>query len=287
MEDLKKAIFYSDLDGTLLNNKAFLSSKSQHNLKQIINYGLLFGVASARNLNAISKMLNGIVTSLPVISLNGAYISDLKSMKHIQINAIDTLVVADTLDFIARNKLSTFISGHQNGLDLITHYKLHNSGELWYLDYCKADKNQNLVDLQNIHEVKSNITTCFTFIDRKENLAPIIAYFNATHPSHIEMHLFENQYSRGWYWLTVHSNLATKSNAIQFVQEQFNHQDKHLTVFGDGDNDLKMFHLADTAIAVNNANASVKAQANIIIPENTNDSVTNYLLDLITNKNTP
>lgn len=51
-----------------------------------------------------------------------------------------------------------------------------------------------------------------------------------------------------------------------------------LTVFGDNLNDLPMFDIADTAVAVANAHDAVCEAADIRIGPNTDDSVARYIL---------
>lgn len=274
------AIFYSDLDGTLLNNKAMLSAKSKRYLKELINNGMLFSVASARNLNTISEIAQGIPLTLPVISLNGAYISDIKSMQHLQINAIENGIVSNILEYVDRNKLSMFVSNHKDSLDSIWYYKLSNKGEYWYLKDRESEAKEIIKKVTKLSEFSFSKVTCFTFINRKEKLEELARYFKECYGEHIEMHLFENQYSKGWYWLTIHSHLATKSRAIQYVVEQYGYSDRALTVFGDGTNDIKMFNIADTAVAVKNATSVLKERASFVIGENTEDSVVEYLMQL-------
>jgi len=75
-------LYISDLDGTLLNNKPELSLFSRERLQALIADGLHFTVASARSVNSIRSLLGELKLTLPVISFNGAYISDLASGEH-------------------------------------------------------------------------------------------------------------------------------------------------------------------------------------------------------------
>jgi len=275
--NFSKTLFYSDLDGTLLNNSAELSPKCYVDLKKLIKEGLLFGVASARNLITIRGMLQGIPLSLPVINLNGAYISDINKMQHIQINSIEKSIKEGLSSFIQKNNLGVFISNHKNNTDGIVHYGLKNYGEYWYLNDRKNCKEQLLTPINRLSETIKSEITCFTFIDKKEKLEQVNAYIIESYGHGTKTHLFENQYSKEWYWLTVHSHLATKANAIEFIKKQFDYSNKLLTVFGDGINDIEMFDLADTAISVDNAIPVIKEKSNFVIGSNEEGSVVKYL----------
>lgn len=277
---LNNSIFFSDLDGTLLNNNAQLSANARKKLADLIDNGMLFSIASARNLHSVNGMLNQLPLSLPVVTLNGAYISDIKTLKHIQINDIETAVKEELGAFIVKNKMGVFISNHVNNEDGIVYYQLKNEGEFWYLNDRKNTPNQKLQEASTLNAVLSSQITCFTFIGRKENLLDLNVWLKNQFPGKLELHLFENQYSKGWFWLTAHSALATKSRAIQYIINEFNLVGKHVTVFGDGINDLNMFELADTAIAVDNAIDTVKAKANLVIGSNEQDSVVHFLAGL-------
>ncbi|TGV01551.1 HAD-IIB family hydrolase [Flavivirga rizhaonensis] len=278
--NFSNTIFYSDLDGTLLNNNARLAPKCYADLQKLIDDGLLFSVASARNLNTIRNMLNGIHLSLPVVNLNGAYISDINTMRHIQINGIEKNIKKNISEIIERNNLGVFISNHQKNKDGILYYGLKNHGEHSYLCDRQNSKDQILVAVDQLSEAISSEVTCFTFIDRKEKLEELKAFIIKHNGHGIKTHLFENQYSKGWFWLTVHSHLATKSNALQFIKQEYDYTDKLLTVFGDGINDVEMFELADTAISVNNAIPIIKEKSDVVIGSNNEGSVVNYLNQL-------
>ncbi|HEX6972345.1 MAG TPA: HAD family hydrolase, partial [Limnochordia bacterium] len=92
-------------------------------------------------------------------------------------------------------------------------------------------------------------------------------------------HYFENQYSPGWYWLTVHHWRATKDQAIRVLMQKYGLTRSELVVFGDHTNDIKMFQMADRAIAVANATEALKRHATQVIGSNEEDSVVKYLRD--------
>ncbi len=94
--------------------------------------------------------------------------------------------------------------------------------------------------------------------------------------SSIRVHLFRDIYSE-YHWLTIQDQKASKDHAIKFVIQQCGIGDCDTVVFGDNDNDLPMFQIADKSIAVENATDSVKKQATEIIESNEKESVVAYL----------
>jgi len=80
------------------------------------------------------------------------------------------------------------------------------------------------------------------------------------------------------YFLTILHPLSDKAHALNKVHEYLEVDAKETTVFGDGLNDIGMFKLAGTAVAVNNALDAVKAEATIVLEEtNDEDAVAKYL----------
>lgn len=120
---------------------------------------------------------------------------------------------------------------------------------------------------------------CLTTIGRQQQLVEIEQAVKERHAEAVEMHLIENRYSPGWHWLTIHDRRATKDQAIRILMREWGLDKSELVVFGDDVNDLKMFRLADRAIAVENAIDQVKAMATTVIGPNSEDSVVRFIRD--------
>ncbi|AAM03771.1 conserved hypothetical protein [Methanosarcina acetivorans C2A] len=115
-------------------------------------------------------------------------------------------------------------------------------------------------------------------MDKLDNLLELTNLLQEKYTKQIEVHIMENQYSPGWYWLTVHDYKATKAQAISILLKQYGLRSKDLTVFGDNVNDIKMFRLARHKIAVSNAKPELKKYATLIIGTNEEDSVVKYIM---------
>jgi len=82
----------------------------------------------------------------------------------------------------------------------------------------------------------------------------------------------------GCWFLTILHQDADKAHGIQTVSEYVNFDLEKLTVFGDNFNDVGMFELAGTSVAVSNAQEGVKSLADIVLPHtNDEDAVAHYL----------
>ncbi|MEZ4646354.1 MAG: HAD hydrolase family protein [Chloroflexota bacterium] len=79
---------------------------------------------------------------------------------------------------------------------------------------------------------------CFTMIGRLQQVAALDETLRAAYDGLIETHLYENQYSLGWHWLTIHDRRAGKEKAIQTLITLAGLKPSELVVFGDQVNDL-------------------------------------------------
>ena len=88
---------------------------------------------------------------------------------------------------------------------------------------------------------------------------------------------FENKYSPGWHWLTVHDALATKAHGLTQLAQHCGVDPSEVTVFGDEVNDLPMFEAAGRSVAVGNAVPALRAIADEVIGHHEDCSVVRYL----------
>ena len=103
-------LYISDLDGTLLCPDARLSEFSRDGLNRLIANGLHFTVATARSIVSISQLLPDLRLELPVINLNGALVSNLKSGRHLAVQALPNDVAAQVLERSEDAGLQPFVS---------------------------------------------------------------------------------------------------------------------------------------------------------------------------------
>lgn len=271
-------LYVSDLDGTLLQSDATLSQHSEAILGEMLADGLLFTVASARSVVSIGQMLRGLPLSLPVIEFNGAYLSDLSTGRHEIINALEPSVAASTYALVTAQGFTPLIATFDGTDDRVHYGEMLNEGMHWYLqDRLQHRDTRWRGATDNLAASLREQVVCLTTIAKKEPLADLQAAVLAAHAGQVETHLFENQYFPGWHWLTVHDRRATKDQAIQTLTENYGLHDAEIVVFGDHINDLKMFQKATLSVAVANAQAEVKASADLVIGTNEEDSVANFL----------
>jgi 5-amino-6-(5-phospho-D-ribitylamino)uracil phosphatase len=81
-------VYVCDLDGTLLRPDGTLSAFSRDGLNRLLEAEVSLTVASARGTPGMRSLLSGVGFRLPVIELNGAFVSELDSGRHLVSNVL-------------------------------------------------------------------------------------------------------------------------------------------------------------------------------------------------------
>jgi Cof subfamily protein (haloacid dehalogenase superfamily) len=276
MENQK--IFVSDLDGTLLQSDGTLSAYSRDKLRELLEAGVHFTVASARAWGEIVPVLGDLPLSLPVIAINGAYLTDYATGKHLVINNLDNDFAKSIYRHILEHRLLPFIVTYNGTEDCLYWEELKNEQMQWYHDILHVHKDQRIRRTEDLNHALTEKVIAFAVMGPPEHVKALSAFLAARYLGRLENFLFENPYSPGHWWLTIHDRKACKSRAIRTLVEMTGHDFKDLTVFGDHINDIKMFHLAGRAVAVANAEDEVRQHADEIIGANDEDAVVKYIL---------
>ncbi|NBI28709.1 HAD-IIB family hydrolase [Chengkuizengella marina] len=279
-KEKNKHLYITGLDGTLLNNKAQLSEYACDQLNTLIRNGLLFTVASARSIFSIKQTLKGLSLSLPVIEFGGAMITDMETGYHYIINNIDSNLTKDLYQFISNKGFSPLITSFNGEKDCLNYETISNEGVNWYIINRKQMKDKRLKKVELKSMIKEQVV-CFTMIEHYDKLIELRNKILDKYTEQFVVHLKENPFSKGWFWLTVLDKKATKDYAIHCLLNEYGFNKKQLTVFGSKTSDLNMFKIAKNRIAVSNAKPELKKVATEIIGSSNEDSVVNYILNSV------
>ena len=274
-----KKIYVSDLDGTLLNEKGELSDETYEILKSLLNTGLLFTVASARPVTAIKRILRGLPISLPVISANGAYISNLHTLEHIAVNAMEGNSAKELVACSKEMNLNVFVSTYTKQGDKTYWNRFENSGQQKFVEERIANKDPRLTFTIDIEKEINNPVIMFMILDEKVKLELFIQKLSGQTKQRLDIHINEDVYDKDYCWLVATNVKATKHEAIKEILKAHALEGRELIVFGDQTNDISMMGLAHKSVAVANAVQAVKEIATEVIGKNTDNSVALYILE--------
>ena len=279
---MQNKIYISDLDGTLLDENAQLSDFARKNIINMLDKGINFTVASARNRASLQKILGNIPFRLPVIEINGAYITDYQTGNHLVINQIPNSIITNLCEIITKYNCTPFMSAFDGQKDHLYYEKTLNDGMHWFLnDKTEGHSEHARTDLSN-DEVARLTVACLTVIGSYEEIHEIYKEITNSYDDMLDNYFFANPYSPEWQWLTIHSKKANKEIAIKELINLKGFDKKDLTVFGDNINDagmMKLNSLGSTSIAVGNAIEEIKKLATKTIGPNSEDGVIRYILN--------
>jgi 5-amino-6-(5-phospho-D-ribitylamino)uracil phosphatase len=279
--DPRNLLYISDLDGTLLSSSGTLSPNSIQRLNRLIDRGLNFTIATARNYDSAHPILKGLNLKIPTVLFNGVYLTDFSTGQNVFLaDFITKEVVKDLLQIVTPLGLHPFIYSYlSNGHGHRVYYReATNPGANAYLTSLDGDGRLRKVD--NYEFADDEKVSGFLLIDNKKTLKPIYQALKKKYPDDISLYFAEDVSLKSYYWLQAYHQEANKANMIKVLARYLKHPLEKVVVFGDYVNDLGMFKIAGRAIAVSNALPEVKRAAHEIIGSNDSCAVIDYLESL-------
>lgn len=259
-------LYVTDLDGTLLNKKGRLSEKTKEDMTRLLEAGVNITVASARGVASIRSLLKGVPITLPIIAFNGAYVSDYKTGQHYVINDIHE----DLFDRLY--PYGVLVSLHDRGEDSLVSAGNLSEGAKAYI----RDRKSHLgLEVDHTQVRPQADIMAYTVIGEKETILSLESQLGEK--DNLSIHVWEDMYYRPWYWLSIHSKMASKDQGIMALKGMIDEEIDEVVVFGDNINDIEMFQVADVGVAVDNAVPALKAVADKIIGNHDDNSVMTYI----------
>ena len=271
---MTKTLFISDLDGTLLNKEARLSENSAKIIRELVENGLLFTIATARSLSSIS-ILEELGLYLPCVQLNGVLMYDFSKHEYIGSTSIEPADARSVLDILRENDRMSFVykADKQYGIH-VEFEELKNDVEKEFFEARRDKDYKSFSKVGTITAEDNDNVIYFTMVDEYERLFPI--YKKISEIPGVRPTLYSDNYS-DLYFLEVFSSKATKAHGMLDIKKRIGAE--RVVAFGDNLNDIEMLRSADIGIAVADAVEEVRSIADIVIGESYNDGVANYLLE--------
>jgi len=265
---MRKTLYISDLDGTLLNPNAELTEYTAQALLRMMANGLCFSIATARTRESIVQVLRDILPlPAPVVLLNGALIYDTQAQKFIKQECIPPEDVLALLNRVRSGFLYSL-----RGNDVIPYHEPITNQVLLDFKEERLERYSQFVETDDLSKHTENIVY-FTTQDSHENLLALYRTIK-TMPA-LDCVLYEDVYLESNWYLECFSRNASKKNAVRYLRKTFGYEE--IVGFGDNLNDLGLFEACDEAYAVANAREELKARATGAIGANTEDGVVKFL----------
>jgi len=271
-----KNIYITDLDHTFLRSDLSISdyTKTIWNARQ---HDSILSVATARTYKKTAQFLEEIHINAPMILLDGALVATMDK-KIIDTKFISKDIADSIIDAGGKFGIYPFILAlvDQNLNEAFLYSDICNTHQSAVLK--RYTKDDNLQECKNIRAMEDNFK--IVYMGEESLLRDLQRHIKDIFGEELKYILAPEAYV-GCYFLTILHKNADKSHGIQSVSEYMGFDLEKLTVFGDNFNDVGMFELAGTSVAMANAQEGVKLQANIILQHtNDEDGVAKYLQGL-------
>lgn len=268
----KKILFATDLDGTLLDKTCKIPSASAARLREMTKQGLLFTVATGRHPRSAAVALegSGLSFSAPAVCLNGAVLWDMERDFPVDAWTIDPGAMKAAWEVVANEPVPLHVYACDLEKKLLTRYYLpwiDPIGVSRSLVY-EPTSEPPCVFAPIGHE-PDPLTVCASYFDKKEKLAPINRRLRQI--SGIRTVFYASTRFPDMYYLEFYASAGGKGVAARRAMEFCGAE--ALYVFGDSENDVDMFALADRSFAPKNASSIALEKADEIIPANTDGGV--------------
>lgn len=265
-----------DLDGTLFNSKQTLSAYTLKTLELLADKGIAYTVATGRTLHAAAPFFQGHDFPLPQIYKNGALIWDPVKSEYSHGNFLSKQEVDSVIDaFTAVQAEGTPITPFVMSVDPMNHQKIYygeinNVHSEKTLEIMKKRPNSSTHPLAEIEY--SGITNISSTGLKDPTESVIKKLFSA---DSLATFYGPDMYKEMHYWMDIHHIDATKGGAIELLKKDMGF--KKVICFGDSDNDISMFKMADECYAPENAHPDILALATEVIGHHDQDGIAKFL----------
>jgi hypothetical protein len=276
----ESALYVCDLDGTLLRSDATLSDFARDGVNRLLDAGVHLTLASARGTAGMRALLDGVRLRLPVIELNGAFVSDMHTGRHVASNILSEEDACAALEVILSTGVDPVLSTWDGSRDRVHFGPRANDSLDWYVEEKRRHRDPRLAPCDDLLAVADTeeVAQITTFARDQESAALTDRIQNAVGVD-ARVHAAGNVYWPGWTEITVSHRAAEKGAAIPALLGACSLSNAEVIACGDHLNDLGLFAAAAHSIAPANAHPTVLESAAEIVGSNDEDGVVRHLLE--------
>jgi Cof subfamily protein (haloacid dehalogenase superfamily) len=261
-----------DLDGTLLNARSQVSAHTSETLARLREKGIAYTVATGRTLHAARDLLDGQGFDLPHIYKNGVMIWRPQGEYYTHNNLLTNPEIRSVLEAFIHVGVTPFIFTLQPcNRHVIYHSLLRNDAERRMATLFTRDRGLELLpvaempgraDITNISALgtREAIESVEQLVQGKEHLVAYAGPALSVEDGH---------------WIDIHHSAASKGGAVTQLKKDLGIS--RVICFGDSDNDLSMFSVADECYAPSNAKEDVLASATAVIGHHDENGISEFL----------
>lgn len=225
-------------------------------------------------------LLAGVDLRLPVIELNGAFVSELESGRHLTSNLLPAPVAGAAVEAIVATGSDPVLSAWDGTNDRVYFGSRVNEGSSWYVEEKRAYGDSALSACEDLLAVteREQVAAITGFVADAE-AAALTERLNELVGEVAIVYSARNYYCPGWTEVQVQHPKAEKGAAVPALLAASGMAGADVVACGDHLNDLGLFSVAKCSIAPANAHPAILELADEVVGSNGEDGVVRHLLD--------
>ena len=261
-----------DLDGTLLNEDSEITDYTSETLKLLAEHEIAYTVATGRTLHGARAILEGHQFLLPQAYKNGVMIWHPQQKQF----SSGAMLTVDELDHIVRACIQQSVTPfvftlEEDQQNVVYHPALQSAAEQRLIHNLGIEDD---ILVRPMDELPADAAiTHVNAIGNSDAIKAVLS--NVNDEPHLVAYSGIAWEGRQWRWLDVHHSDASKGGAIEIMKELLGIE--RVVCFGDSDNDLSMFEMADESYAPANAKDAIKAAATAVIGHHDEEGIARFL----------
>lgn len=260
-----------DLDGTLLNASSELSTYTRETLRLMREADVAYTIATGRTYNDCHDILGQSTFSLPQAYKNGVVIWNPNDERYSHSNFLMLEEIAHVVEAIMRQGLAPFLFTVEQQRHGAYHSPLQTAPEGKLAELLQSRRG---LEVRPVAELPAGADISNISALGDPLAIDAIAALVAAEPG-LVAYAGTALESTDLKWIDIHHIDASKGNAVTVLKQLLGLS--NVLCFGDSDNDLSMFEIADEAYAPSNAKGPLKHAASEVIGHHDEDGVARFL----------
>ncbi len=269
---MKYKLVAVDCDNTLLDSKGYIPQKNIDVINKLRDMGVNIVVATGRSDVLVKDYLDDLNLQVPVISCNGAALTDVYTKEVFYLNPINQTSVKKIFDYCIDNSIL---------------FKALTLECCYTNDPIAMEKGISQIVTKYKRPLKSTIPYEFVgdmrvLTDKNDILKTVIIHDNRElllkYQKDLQAIENINVYRSGFNCIDMVALNASKGTALKKYAENMGIKAEEVIAFGDGENDLSMIEFAGMGVAMENGEQLLKEHADYITDTNDNCGVAKALI---------
>jgi Cof subfamily protein (haloacid dehalogenase superfamily) len=255
-----------DLDDTLLQDDLSISPQNQIAIQKAIQQGIKIVLASGRMVESMLPYAGKLGLDVPLIAYNGAVVQEALSGKRLYHQPVPKELAARVIPIFQKAKIH---------LNLYLHNKLYIQAVTPWSEQYAASAGVTPHPVGDLPAILDEAPPKMLGIGTIAEIERIHIYLK--HEFGAELNFTKSKPN----YLEILAAGVSKGKALQFLAQTWGFDRSEVMAIGDAPNDLSMVAWAGVGVAIGNATAIVRKQADLVVSDNNHNGVAEAINQVI------